>query len=118
LTTDATPQQTKDDIHQLMQAIVRNLAVEGQPMPPAGLTRVEAALATVLSMRDQETDRLRTALNYARKGLARAEVIVSDDYERGNGSDLWSWDADRATDVLVTAQDNVAAALRGETSAT
>ncbi|GHH57918.1 hypothetical protein [Lentzea cavernae] len=65
-TADVTPQQTKDDIHQLMQSIVLNLAVTGQSMSRSGLVRVECALATVFSMRDQETARLRAELDLAR----------------------------------------------------
>ncbi|MFC5053578.1 hypothetical protein [Saccharothrix xinjiangensis] len=113
-TTSAADTQIDTDVHQLMNIIVSNLAVSGQPMPASGVTRVEAALHNVLSRRDEEVARRDAALEYARRGLVQAELIVSDDYGRGGGSDLPSWDCETATEYLVDAQANMAAALRGE----
>lgn len=51
------------------------------------------------------------ALDIATTALGRAEFIVSDDYGRGGGSDLPSWDADQAAEILSTGQTTVAAVL-------
>lgn len=116
ITTPAEPTQTEVDIQHLITIIENNLGDGSRSLPKAGRIRIKSALETVLSRRDEESARLKKALEYANTGLFQAEMIVSDESGggRGSGSSLPSWDAEDATKYLVDAQANVNAALRGE----
>ncbi|MEU4804331.1 hypothetical protein [Actinosynnema sp. NPDC023587] len=110
--TTAEPTQTEVDVHHLVAAIENNIG-DDLVLPGAGRTRIVAALHAVLSRRDEETARLETALGHARSGLIQAEMVVSDEYSRGGGSDLPPWDGETATGHLVEAQRLVSDVLRG-----
>lgn len=89
-TTPVEPTQTETDVHHLMNAIVSNLAVSGQPMPSSGVIRVEAALHTVLSRRDQEAAELVASRQRVREleaALSSISLITSGPAYKGRGID-------------------------------
>jgi hypothetical protein len=106
--------QTEVDIRHVMQAITNALTKASQELLAPDRIRIASVVQTVLSRRDEETARMQTALEHARTGLVQAELIVSDDYGRGSGSDLPSRDCETATEHLVDTQQRADAALRGE----